>query len=349
MDHPSKGRYRSGFGLLLAGLLVMPAMPVEAAQRLGQPNGATPDGQELIARKGGGGGGGSRAGRGGGGGSRSRASKGASGFRSSGSGLNRGASKPSGGWARQSNQKGGPSLDSRNRSDSRQGRGNDDRSGNRSERAERAGDRGDNRNQRRDDRTATRDDRSGNRDDRRDDRSGNRDDRRDDRNNNRDDRRDDRWDRRDDRWDDRGNRWDRRWDRWDNYPGWARPGWGYARPWNYGWYGGWASPSWGWWGASAAAWGVTTLATAAIINAAVDDAVSSHTTTIVVPNTDYRLLYGSVEPLNEESVSFSVESGDREVAMNADCKRGTLDGRNPSTAQEAELLNAACQVAFGDV
>ncbi|MEB3353387.1 MAG: hypothetical protein VKM34_04025 [Cyanobacteriota bacterium] len=318
MDHPSKGRYRSGFGLLLAGLLVMPAMPVEAAQQLGPPSGATSDGQELIARKGGGGGGG---------GSRTRASKGASGFRSSGSGLNRGASKPSGGWASKSSQKGGPSLDSRNRSDSRQGRGNDDRSGNRSERAERAGDRGDNRNQRRDDRTATRDDRSGNRDDRRDDR----------------------WDRRDDRWDDRGNRWDRRWDRWDNYPGWARPGWGYARPWNYGWYGGWASPSWGWWGASAAAWGVTTLATAAIINAAVDDAVSSHTTTIVVPNTDYRLLYGSVEPLNEESVSFSVESGDREVAMNADCKRGTLDGRNPSTAQEAELLNAACQVAFGDV
>jgi len=44
-----------------------------------------------------------------------------------------------------------------------------------------------------------------------------------------------------------------------------------------------------------------------------------------------------------------VESGDREVAMNADCRQGTLDGRNPSTAQEAELLNAACQVAFGDV
>jgi hypothetical protein len=94
---------------------------------------------------------------------------------------------------------------------------------------------------------------------------------------------------------------------------------------------------------------VTSLATAAIINAAVDDAVESHTTTIVVPNTDYRLLYGSVEPVNDQTVSFSIESGDREVALNADCKRGTLDGRNPSTSQEAELLNTACQVAFGDV
>jgi hypothetical protein len=31
-------------------------------------------------------------------------------------------------------------------------------------------------------------------------------------------------------------------------PGWARPGWGYARPWNVGWYGGFGAPAWGWWG-----------------------------------------------------------------------------------------------------
>jgi hypothetical protein len=341
MRHPRTARPRRGFGLLLAGLLALPALPTGAAQAFSASVPAPQDSQELLARKGGGGGG-SRGGRGGGGGSRPSASRGASGFKSSGSSLNRGSNKPSGGWSSRSNQKGGPSLDARRSTDNRGNNRGDARS-----------DRASNRNGNRDDRTSSRndrrDDRNGNRDDRRDDRGQNRDDRRDDRNDNRNERRDDRWDRRDDRWNDRGDRWDRRWDRWDNYPGWARPGWGYARPWNYGWYGGWASPSWGWWGASAAAWGVTTLATAAIINAAVDDAVNSHTTTIVVPNTDYRLLYGSVEPLNEQSVSFSVESGDREVAMNADCRQGTLDGRNPSTAQEAELLNAACQVAFGDV
>jgi hypothetical protein len=66
------------------------------------------------------------------------------------------------------------------------------------------------------------------------------------------------------------------------YPGWARPGWGVARPWNYGWYGGWATPTWGWWGARAAAWGVATLATAAIINDAVDDAVVTRSSLFAV-------------------------------------------------------------------
>jgi hypothetical protein len=323
MAHRQTARSRNVFGVLLAGLLTLPALPTEAAHQLLDAPGSHWESQELVAKGGKGGGGGSR-----GGGSRARSSRGASGFKSSGSSLNRGTKKPSGGWTSKSSQKGGPSLDKRKGSDSRQATKGDGR---------------------RDDRSGNRDDRSGNRDNRQDDRAKNRDDRRDDNRKDRDKRQDDRWDRRDDRWDDRGKRWDKRWDRWDNYPGWARPGWGYARPWNYGWYGGWATPGWGWWGPSAAAWGVTTLATAAIINAAVDDAVEPHTTTIVVPNTDYRLLYGSVEPLNDESVSFSIESGDREVALNADCKRGTLDGRNPSTAQEAELLNAACQVAFGDV
>jgi hypothetical protein len=338
MAHRQTVRPRSVFGVLLAGLLTLPALPLEAAQQLLEAPGSHWESQELVAKGGKGGGGGSRGGgsRGGGGGSRAKSSKGASGFKSSGSSLNRGSTKPSGGWTTKSNQKGGPSLDKSKSSNSRQVAKGDNRQGGKGD-------------GRRDDRSGNRDNNKDNRDNRQDDRAKNRDDRRDDNRKDRDKRQDKRWDRRDDRWDDRSKRWDKRWDRWDNYPGWARPGWGYARPWNYGWYGGWASPSWGWWGPSAAAWGVTTLATAAIINAAVDDAVSSHTTTIVVPNTDYRLLYGSVEPVNDQSVSFAVESGDREVTMNADCKRGTLDGRNPSTAREAELLNAACQVAFGDV
>lgn len=130
-------------------------------------------------------------------------------------------------------------------------------------------------------------------------------------------------------------------------PGWARPGWGVARPWNYGWYGGWATPSWGWWGARAAAWGVGTLATAAIINSAVDAAVASNQTTIVVPNTDYQLLYGTIQPSGTYGVSFDVSAGDSTYQLSADCQSGLLNGQEPQTAQEAELLNAACQVAFG--
>ncbi len=317
--------------LLLTALITLPALPVEAAF------GPTPTGAgvssllnpaqsegetDLLARKGGGGGGGRRSG--GGGGSRGGRSKGSSGFQHSGSSLNRGSKQPQGGWKKSSSSQSRPSLE---------------RSGSKNRSDQRADTRGNNRNDK------NRDNRSDNRTKNRDDRNNNRNDRFD----NRDKRRDERWDnrdgRRDDRWDNRNKRWD---DRWDRYPGWARPGWGYARPWNYGWYGGWSSPSWGWWGASAAAWGVTTLATAAIINAAVDDAVNSQTTTIVVPNSDYNLLYGTVQPVNDQSVRFAIESSGAEVQMSADCQAGTLDGRTPNNAAEAELLNAACQVAFGN-
>ncbi|KEF41255.1 MAG: hypothetical protein ER33_12510 [Cyanobium sp. CACIAM 14] len=130
-------------------------------------------------------------------------------------------------------------------------------------------------------------------------------------------------------------------------PGWARPGWGVARPWNHGWYGGWASPPWGWWGARAAAWGVGTLATAAIINSAVDAAVNSDQTTIVVPNTSYELLYGTVQPSGASAISFAVSADGSTYQLSADCGSGLLNGQEPQTAEEAELLNAACQVAFG--
>jgi hypothetical protein len=131
-------------------------------------------------------------------------------------------------------------------------------------------------------------------------------------------------------------------------PGWARPGWGVARPWNWGWYGGWNTPTWGWWGASAAAWGVGTLATAAIINDAVNDAVSQNVTYIVVPNTGYELQYGTIQPYGNYSVSFVVTANGTSYQINADCNAGAINGRQPSSAQEAELLNAACQVAYGN-
>ncbi|MEA5412099.1 hypothetical protein VB737_10015 [Synechococcus sp. BA-120 BA3] len=130
-------------------------------------------------------------------------------------------------------------------------------------------------------------------------------------------------------------------------PGWARPGWGVARPWNHGWYGGWATPSWGWWGARAATWGVATLATASIINSAVDAAVASSQTVIVVPNTEYQLLFGTVQPTGTSTVAFDVSANGSVYQLSADCQSGLLNGQVPGNAQEAELLNAACQVAFG--
>ena len=131
-------------------------------------------------------------------------------------------------------------------------------------------------------------------------------------------------------------------------PGWARPGWGYARPWGTGWYGGWATPGWGWWGANAALWGISTLASAAVINAAVDAAVSSNTTYIVVPQTNYQLLFGTVQPVGSQGVSFLVQADDGSTYnLTADCNAGTIDGVAPNSAAQAELLNAACQVAYG--
>jgi hypothetical protein len=144
--------------------------------------------------------------------------------------------------------------------------------------------------------------------------------------------------------------WDRRVDlnNVNVRPGWARPGWGVARPWNYGWYGGWSTPTWGWWGARAAAWGVGTLATAAIINDAVNNAVDNNTTYIVVPNSNYQLLFGSVQPSGTSAISFAVTDGGSTYQLTADCQSGLLSGQEPQSAAEAELLNAACQVAFGN-
>ena len=133
----------------------------------------------------------------------------------------------------------------------------------------------------------------------------------------------------------------------DIHPGWARPGWGIARPWNTGWYGGWSNPPWGWWGARAAVWGVGTLATASLINSAVDAAINDQVSYIVVPNTSYQLLYGSVTPSGSASVSFAVTANGSTYQLTADCQAGTINGQDPASAAEAELLNAACQVAYG--
>ncbi|MDA0887366.1 MAG: hypothetical protein O2977_06850, partial [Cyanobacteria bacterium] len=85
----------------------------------------------------------------------------------------------------------------------------------------------------------------------------------------------------------------------------------------------------------------------AIINDAVSNAIDDHNDYIVVANTNYELLYGTVQPTSSDSVSFVIKVGGSEYQLNANCNRGTINGQDPSSAAEAELLNAACQVAYG--
>jgi hypothetical protein len=298
----------TGLGsLLLVGALAAPAGASFVLERTVESDAAS---SQLMARAGGGGGRGGGGTRGGG--SRGGGSRGHTGFSSAAGGLNRGSTRPTGGW---SNKVGAdrarPSMDrpAANRTLNR------DRSLDLNRDLNRDGNRNISRDVNRDI------NRSVNRDI--------------------------------NRTIDRNWNVDRNWGRnidigdVDLYPGWARPGWGVARPWNYGWYGGWATPTWGWWGARAAAWGVGALATAAVINDAVDDAVDDHVSYIVVPNTDYQLLYGTVQPSSSSSVTFDVTANGSSYRLTADCQSGYLNGREPSTANEAELLNAACQVAYG--
>ena len=136
------------------------------------------------------------------------------------------------------------------------------------------------------------------------------------------------------------NTWDR------NRPNWVNNNWNVNRPWRYGWYGGSTWNNWGWWPGRAAAWGLGSLATFAVIDSLVDSAVNNETSYIVVPDSDYSLYYSSVQ-VSGDLVSFQADDGSNTLTFRADCRSGTLNGYPPQNADEAQLLNAACQVAFG--
>lgn len=354
---------RTGFSVLaLSATLIQPAA-VDAALHPASQDSPAASVQAWFARGGGGRGGG---GRGGGGGARSGGSRsggdrmrGQTGFQGGGSSLNRGDRRPSGGWSNSVQSAGArPSLDrpagrdlsgtpgrggntglnrGADRSPAREaGSGLNRATGNREltgvER-DRSSLSRDTTNRGELQRNGTRDfSRDGSREFNRDlNRDVNRDVNRDfNRNVNRN-------------WTRNVNIGDV-----DIHPGWARPGWGVARPWNWGWYGGWNNPPWGWWGARAAVWGIGTLATASVINSAVDAAINDQVSYIVVPNSSYQLLYGSVAPTGSASVSFAVTADGSTYQLTADCQSGTINGQDPATAAEAELLNAACQVAYGN-
>jgi hypothetical protein len=318
-------------------------LPLLAASGIGS-EASTVQGEHLLAR-GARGGGGGRSGGGRSGGGRSGGGRTGFGNYSNGGSAFRGSSSPAGGFS--SGGKRGTTTGSRQ---PRGGQGTATRQQNISTRQQNTSSRQQSRQDLAGDRQGQRTERQGQRTDQRGDRQGERTERTDIRQSNRTDRSTNRQDQRSDRVSDRTDvRRDRADNRWDNYwSGWARPGWGYARPWNYGWYGGWSSPPWGWWGASAAAWGITSLTTAAIINAAVDDAIDDQVTLILVPNTSYELYYPSIEATGSRGVTFAVNSDAGTVEMTADCEQGTLNGRAPGSVQEAELLNAVCVVAYGE-
>lgn len=132
-------------------------------------------------------------------------------------------------------------------------------------------------------------------------------------------------------------------------PAWAGRGYWPARTWTTGWYRPYAT-AWPWWGASSVAWGVTGLATAAAINSAVNAAAAQQSTVIVVPQTSLQLDYGSIQALPPNGVQFAVAAAGLPFAtVTSDCKQGLINGAPPTTADQAQLLNASCQIAYGSV
>jgi outer membrane biosynthesis protein TonB len=131
------------------------------------------------------------------------------------------------------------------------------------------------------------------------------------------------------------------------YPTWAQnSNWGYNRPWDNGWYSS-GNPSWSWWGGQALGWGINALTTALIVNNAINNAIRERQPTVVVPNSAMQLYYGSVEARDQTEVTFMVANGSDTYEMVADCEDGLLNGEVPTVVAEAELVNTACQVAFG--
>jgi len=130
------------------------------------------------------------------------------------------------------------------------------------------------------------------------------------------------------------------------HPGWANGGYWSSRPWNAGWYR-WAPATWSWWGPNATTWGLAGLATGAAITSLVNTAAMQQSPVFLVPQTSYQLNYGSVEAVGTYGASFSYQLNGTPLLGAANCQQGLLDGQVPQSAQQAQLLNAVCHVAYG--
>jgi hypothetical protein len=89
------------------------------------------------------------------------------------------------------------------------------------------------------------------------------------------------------------------------------------------------------------------LATGAAITGLVDAASNNSSPVIVVPNTSYELNYGSVEAVGTYGASFNYNVDSQQLMGAANCQQGLLNGQQPGTSDQAQLLNAVCQVAYG--
>ena len=308
------------------GLLLMlqPAAALSAHPPL---EAATPTATEelLISQRGGRGGGGSRGGGSRGGGSRSSGSRSSS--RSSGSRSSNRSSSGRTGFSSYSGSRQGTRQSTRsNRQTTRSSTSSNRQSSRAGTRDQRQTSRGDNRGTRQNTRNSNIDSRQQGRTSRTDVRQSGRNDRVNNRSNTRRD---------------AVNNWDRYGNGWYSGSSWSN-----NRPWNNGWYGGSYYNNWGWYPGQAAAWGLAGMATFGTINSLVNSAQSSQVSYIEVPNSDYSLYYPSVTATGDV-VSFEADNGYDTVRFNANCRNGTLNGGTPRNANEAQLLNAACQVAFG--
>lgn len=132
---------------------------------------------------------------------------------------------------------------------------------------------------------------------------------------------------------------------WNN--NWSGGGYWGSRPWGYGWYN-WSPNSWDWWGSNSLGWGLAALATGEVITDLVNEASEQQSPVIDVPESPYQLNYGSVDAVGNSGADFSYAvSGSPPVKGAVNCQAGLLDGQVPSTPGQAQLLNAACQVAYG--
>lgn len=68
----------------------------------------------------------------------------------------------------------------------------------------------------------------------------------------------------------------------------------------------------------------------------------------LVPNTSYQLNYGSVKAVGSTGVSFLYAVNGTQLLGAANCQQALLTvGQIPTDADQVQLLNAACQVAYG--
>lgn len=143
---------------------------------------------------------------------------------------------------------------------------------------------------------------------------------------------------------DNNNFYNRNFNGWND--NWRNGGYWNDRPWSTGWFNGGAA-TWGWWGGNAVGWGLAGLATGAMIGGLVNAAAAQSSPVFLVPQTSYQLNYGSVESVGTYGVSFNYLVNGTQLLGAANCQQGLLNGQVPSNGDQAQLLNAVCQVAYG--